>query len=103
MTTSKSSEAQKYIDAVKVKDTFREWTKIGLFLIKNISYLNSYLSYRIINSFPSVYKCKTSFNIRLPHFYIRRQLDIIRYMIFQYGLEPVLIQRILIGFEDILK
>ena len=33
------------------------------------------------------------------HFNIRRNLDKIRYMIFQCALEPVLSQRILIGFE----
>ncbi len=46
---------------------------------------------------------KTGFNIMIVHFYIRRKLDTIRYMIFQYGLEPILIQRILIGFEAILE
>ncbi len=35
------------------------------------------------------------------HFYIRRKLDIIRYDTFQYSLEPVLIQRMLIGFVAI--
>ena len=46
---------------------------------------------------------QTGFNIRILHFYIRRKLDIIRYNIFQYGLEPLLIQRILFGFEAILE
>ena len=45
---------------------------------------------------------KNGFNIMIVHFYIHRKLDImIRYMIFQSGLEPVLIQR-LIGFEVIM-
>ena len=35
---------------------------------------------------------KTGFYLMIVHFYnIRRKLDIIRYMIFQYCLEPVLI------------
>ncbi len=46
---------------------------------------------------------KTSFHVMIVHFHIRRKMDItIRYMIFQYGFKPVLIQRILIGFAAIL-
>ena len=42
----------------------------------------------------------TDFNIMIVHYHIHRKLAIIRYMIYmKYGLEPVLIQRILIGFE----
>ena len=41
---------------------------------------------------------KTGFNIIIVHFY-----NTIRYMIFHYGLEPVLIQRILISFKAILE
>ena len=41
---------------------------------------------------------KTGFNIIIVHFY-----NTIRYMIFHYGLEPVLIHRILISFEAILE
>ena len=78
------------------------------------------VSHRIINNFPQIKNCtilrlklvllasrwrwhgradKTGLKILILHFYIRRKLDMIRYMIFQYGLELVLIQRILIGFE----
>ena len=46
---------------------------------------------------------KTGFDIMIVHFYIRRKLDMIRYMIFRYGLEPVLFQRLLIGFEALLE
>ena len=37
----------------------------------------------------------------IVQFCIRRKLDIIRDMIFQYGFEPVLIHGILIGFEAV--
>ena len=48
---------------------------------------------------------KTSFNFIIVHFYICRKTgyNMTRYMIFQYGLEPVLIQWILYGFEAILE
>ena len=50
---------------------------------------------------PKVRANKTSFNIMTVHFYIRIKLNI-RYTIFQYCLEPVIIMRILIGLEAIL-
>ena len=46
---------------------------------------------------------KTSFNIMIVYFNIRRKRDIIRYKDIQCGWEPVLIQRIIIGFEAILE
>ena len=44
----------------------------------------------VIPEFPKARTDKTGYNT-------------IRYMIFQYGLEPALIQRILIGFKAILE
>ena len=57
---------------------------------------NSYLSHRIINSFPRILKWITKYSQNTD--YNSKQ-----YMIFQHGLELVLIQWILIGYEAILE
>ena len=51
------------------------------------------------------FKDKTGFNFAISHFNIWGEIIcyLMRYMIFQYSREPVLIQRIFFGFEAILK
>ena len=52
------------------------------------SNLNSYLSHRIIDSLPLNLEWKTNYKTKT-----------MLYIIFQYGLEPVLLQQIFFGFE----
>ena len=77
-----------------------------IILLSILLFLNIQLKIKpsFINlAIPKARANKTGLDIMILHFYIRRKLDIIRYIIFQYGLEPVLIQQILIGFEAILE
>ena len=68
----------------------------------------SYLSKSIINSFPRIEKRINKIigfipkiNHLICHFTIHRKLSLMRYdaYFFQHGLEPVLIQKILIGLN----
>ena len=53
---------------------------------------------------PKARSNKTGFNIIIVHFNIRRKLDnMIQYIFFQCGEEPVLIHQIFIGFEAMLE
>ena len=84
---------------------FQNCPKLDRFLIRIRIANHNYKSKLDLFSpeIPKARTNKTGFNIMIVHFYIRRKLDIIQYMIFQYDLEPFLIQRILIGFEAILE
>ena len=47
--------------------------------------LSTDIKYTIIRLKPRARAKKTGFNIMIVHFFIRRKLDKIRYMTFQYG------------------